>query len=156
MQFYITEYSWNPGSDYLDIEGNTALHIACQANKLALASYLIEQAHYDPNIENKSGSLPLDMTINLEVIKYLCQHDHVEIYSKTILQWIQSIDHAIILFMLQSLVDNHKTKTKDGSTLLHIACIFHLPNKKAWLNTYSLNVNVILIAWILMDKCHFS
>ena len=53
MQFYITENSWNPGSDCLDIEGNTALHIACQANKLAFASYLIKQAHCDPNIEKK-------------------------------------------------------------------------------------------------------
>ena len=129
MQFHITENSWNPGSDYLDIEGNTALHIACRANNLALASYLIEQAHCNPNIENKSGSLPLDMTTNLEVIKYLCRHDHVEVYSKTILQWIQSIDHATLLCMLQSLVDNRKPQTQDGSTLLHIACT--LCNKKS-------------------------
>ena len=88
MQYYILENNWNPDSDYLDSdhEGNTALHIACQANKLALVSYLIDQAHCDPNIENKKGSLPLDMTTNLEVIKYLCQHDRVAVYSKTIME----------------------------------------------------------------------
>ena len=52
MQYYILENGWNP-DDYLDSKGNTVLHIACQANKLTLVSYLIDQAHCDPNIKTK-------------------------------------------------------------------------------------------------------
>ena len=124
-QYYILENGWNPDNHYLDHKGNTVLHIACRANKLALVSYLIDQAHCDPNVKNKKGSLPLDMTTNLEVINYLCQHDQVAVYSKTIVEWIikwRLIDDATMLCILQSLVDNHKTKTQDGSTLLHVIC----------------------------------
>ena len=125
MQYYILENSWNPDSDYLDSEGNTALHIACQANKIALVSYLIDQAQCNPNIKNKKGNLPLDMTTNLEVINYLCQHDQVAVYSKTVMEWmnkLRSVDDATMLCILQSLVDKNRHKTKDGSTLLHVVC----------------------------------
>ena len=108
----------NPDSDYSDLEGNTTLHIACQANKLALVSCLIDQACCDRNKNNKLGSLSLDMTTNF---KYFCQHEQVKvhIYSNTIVHRI--VDYACMLCILQS-VDNHKTRSQDGSTLLHVAC----------------------------------
>ena len=73
IQYYILENGWNP--DTFDSEGNTVLHIACQTDKLVLVSYLIDQTQCNPNIVNNKGSLPLDMTTNLEVINYLCEHD---------------------------------------------------------------------------------
>ena len=79
MQYYILKNGWNP--DTFDNEGNTILHIACKTNKLALVSYLIDQAQCNPNIENSKGSLPVDMTTSLEVIDYLCQHDRVSVYT---------------------------------------------------------------------------
>ena len=85
MQHYILKDHLNT---FLDSKGNTALHIACQANKLAVVSYLIDQAHCDPNIKNKTGSLPIDITTNPKVIDYLCLHDHVAVYSKTIVGWM--------------------------------------------------------------------
>jgi hypothetical protein len=112
-------------------EGNTVLHIACQTDKLALVSHLIDQAQCNPNIENGEGSLPVGMTTNLEVINYLFQHDQVSVSSKTIIEWLNnplSIDDKTMLhIILQSLVDYHKnlmvlTITKDGSTLLHVVC----------------------------------
>ena len=125
MQHYKMKYCLNPDT-FLDIEGNTALHIACQANKLAVVSYLINQAHCNPNIPNKIGNLPLDMTTNPKIIDYLCQHDPVAVYSRIIINWMNnlwSVDDTTMLCILKSLVDNHRYKTKDGSTLLHVLCM---------------------------------
>ena len=63
-----------------------------------------------------------------EVIDYLCQYDHVAVYSKTIVEWMNRhrsliISDATMLRILQSLVDNHRYKTRDGSTLLHVLCM---------------------------------
>lgn len=49
LQYYILENDWDP--DYYNIiienKGSTSLHIAFQANKLTLNSYLIIQPHWD-------------------------------------------------------------------------------------------------------------
>ena len=138
MEYYIVEYGWNP--DTLGIEGNTVLHIACQTDKLAVVSYLIDQALCNPNIENGEKRLPVDMTRNLEVINCLCQHDQVSVYSKTIIEWLNNpmIDDKTMLCILQSLVDNHKTRTIDGSTLLHVVCICSTSHDKRSLVDYLL------------------
>jgi ankyrin repeat protein len=124
MQYFILENGWNPETS--DSEGNTVLHLACQIDKLPLVSYLIEQAQCNPNRENGEGSLPVDTTTSLRVIKYLCQHHQVSVSSKTITEWLNNpmIDDTTMLCILQSLVENHKTVTmnKDGSTLLHVVC----------------------------------
>ena len=115
---------WNPNK--LNSDGYTALHLACKANKLAVVSYLIDQVHCDPNIKNKKGSLPLDMTTDPKIIKYLCQHDHIAVYSKTIVEWMNRdwlIDDSTMFLILKSLIENHRYKTKDGSTLLHVLCM---------------------------------
>ena len=110
---------WNPNE--LNSDGYTALHLACKTNKLAIVSYLIDQAHCDPNIKNNTGSLPLDMTTYPRIINYLCQHDQVAVYSKTIVRWMNT---GWTMFpILKSLVENHRYKTEDGSTLLHVLCM---------------------------------
>ena len=158
-QHYILKDCFNPDNTTIDNQGNTALHIACQANKLALVSYLIEQVHYDPNVKNKMGNtalhiacqanklavvsylidqahcdpnirnekgyLPLDMTANPQVISCLCQHNHIAVYSKTVVEWMNRdllIFDATMLLILKSLIENHRFETKDGSTLLHVLC----------------------------------
>ena len=117
MQYYIMENGWNP--DTIDGEGNTVLHIACQNNEFALVSYLINQAHCNPNIENHEKSLPVDLTTGLEATNYLCQHYQVSVPSKTISKWLNNQFLINDTTMLQSLVNRLKTITNDGSTLLH-------------------------------------
>ena len=49
MQYYILKNGFYPDNTFLDSKGNTLLHIACQlcqANKLAVVSYLINQCKY--------------------------------------------------------------------------------------------------------------
>ena len=124
MQYYILEKCW---SDYniMNSKGNTVLHIACETNKHNLMTYLIDQAQCDPNRKNTKGDLPLDMTTNPEVINHLCQYHQVSLYSKTLVGWITKwwlINDATMLSIVQSLVNNRKTVTEDGSTLLHVLC----------------------------------
>ena len=75
VQYYILESQngWNP--DTFDSKGNTVLHIACQTDKLVLVSYLIDQTQCNPNAENSEGSLPVNMTDNLEIINCVYQHN---------------------------------------------------------------------------------
>ena len=139
MQYYILENGWNP--DTFDSAGNTILHIACYTNKFPLVLYLIHDAQCSPNIENSEGSLPVDMTTNMEIINCVCQHSRVSPHSKTITKWLSNpllIDDATMLCILQSLVDNHKTITKDGSTLIHVVCTCSTSRDKKSLVEYLL------------------
>ena len=51
-QHYVQAYGLN--TEILDNDENTALHIACQANKLAVVSYLVDKAHCNPNIKKQT------------------------------------------------------------------------------------------------------
>ena len=147
MQHYMLKHGLNPDT-FLDGEGNTALHIACQVNKFAVVSYLIDQAHCDPNKKNREGRLPLDMTTNPEVINYLCQHDHIAIYSMTLVKWmkeLRSIDDVTMLSILKSLVENHSYRTEDGSTLLHVF-VHMYPQSHSKLNMKFVD--------FLLSECH--
>ena len=138
MKYYIGENGWNP--DTSDSEGNTVLHIACQTDKLALVSHLINQTKCNPNAENSEESLPVDMTTNLEVINYVYRHNRVSLRSKTITKWLSNpvIDDTTMLYILHSLVDNHRTITEDGSTLLHVVCTCSTQRDKQRLIDYQL------------------
>ena len=50
------------------------------------------------------------MTTNPEIINYLCQHDQVAVYSKTVVGWMnkKSIDDTTMLSILKALADNKK------------------------------------------------
>ena len=140
LQYYILENGWNP--DTLDSEGNTILHIACQNDKLALVSYLIDQTQCNPSIENSKGYFPFDMTINMKIIIYICQHSRVSLHSKTITKWLSNLMFFDLYNALHSLVDNRKTKTTDGSTLLHVVCTMSCTSR--WMIEY------------LLTKCRYN
>ena len=123
IQYYMRKDGLNP--DILDSKKNTALHIACRADKPALVSFLLNEAQCDPSIRNKKEKLPLDMTTNPEVINYLCQHDQVSVFSNTVTRWMnnKAIDNTKMMGILKLLVDNnYGNNTIDGSTLLHLTC----------------------------------
>ena len=122
IQYYMRKDGLNP--DILDSKKNTALHIACRADKPALVSFLLNEAQCDPSIRNKKEKLPLDMTTNPEVINYLCQHDQVSVFSNTVTRWMnnKAIDNTKMMGILKLFVDNYGNNTIDGSTLLHLTC----------------------------------
>ena len=138
MQYYILENGWNP--DTSDSDENTVLHIACLTDKLALVLYLIDQTECNPIVENSEGSLPIDMTTNLKIINCVYQHNRVSLRSQTIIKRLNNpkVDHTTMLCILKSLVDNHKTITEDGSTLLHVICMCSMSRDKQRLIDYLL------------------
>ena len=75
-------------------DGNTPLHIACKHGQIEFVRYLTEQCMCDPTIENRSKKLPL---------QYACQHS---------LEMVELVSDC-----------DPESKTSDGVTPLHIACL---------------------------------
>ena len=122
IQYYMQKYGFDP--EILDSDRNTSLHLACQAQKPALVSYLLYKARCDPNIENKVLDLPLDMAVNPKIINSFCQHDQVAVHSRAVTRWInnRAIDQKTMMEILKVLVDTKGYTTADGTALLHIIC----------------------------------
>ena len=68
----LAQLMWNP--NIANSDGNTALHLACQAYQPDTVNFLLSQAHCDPNIKNKNEEIPLQMTTNSDIIKDLIRH----------------------------------------------------------------------------------
>ena len=60
--------------NHLNSDGYTALYLACKADSCIIVNYLLSVAHCDPNIKSNSEEVPLQMTTNSEIIKYLIRH----------------------------------------------------------------------------------
>ena len=122
LQYYSKKNVWNP--DVIDSKGNTALHIVCEADKPNVVSFLLNEGHCNPNIRNNVAKLPLDMTINPKIIDLFSQNHQIIISSKTISGWMNKwwVYDVVMLSILKVLVHNHRYKTSDGSTLLHLMC----------------------------------
>ena len=68
----LAQLIWNP--NITNSDGNTALHLACQANKPETVNFLLSQALCDPNVKNNSKEVPLQMTTNADIIKDLIRY----------------------------------------------------------------------------------
>ena len=68
----LTQLMWNP--DIANSDGNTALHLACQADQQDTVNFLLSQTPCDPNIKNNNDEIPLQMTTNSDIIKDLIRY----------------------------------------------------------------------------------
>ena len=68
----LTQLMWNP--DITNSDGNTALHLACQADQQDTVNFLLSQTLCDPNIKNNNDEVPLQMTTNSNIIKDLIRY----------------------------------------------------------------------------------
>ena len=75
-------------------DGDTPLHIACKHGQVEFVKYLTEQCMCDPSIENRSNELS---------VHYACQHS---------LEMVELVSDCDL-----------ESKTSDGVTPLHIACL---------------------------------
>ena len=107
-------------------EGNTAIHLACRADRSAIATFLITRLNCDINVTNHAKVLPIEMTKSLDIILPIFQYyDSVDISTKAVSGWlnsIASIDNQSMLEIFKILIRKNKLKTCDGSTLLHLSC----------------------------------
>ena len=114
---------WKP-TDVND-DGDTALHLACKADKPDVVTFLLTNMEWNLNVRNHTGLSALEMTKNPEIILCICQYDDVEISSKAVKGWLNDaalIDEEEIVKIFELLIRKHKLKTCDGSTLLHLCC----------------------------------
>ena len=81
--------SWNP-NDVLNSDGDTALHVACKADRPEIVNILLSQTHCDPNVRNKAGLLPLEVTTNPVIILKLCDHDQITVNSQLVMKWLNN------------------------------------------------------------------
>ena len=58
-------------------DGYTPLHISSQEGHLNIVKYLIEECKCDPNIKDKYGKTPLDVTNKSEIIKYFSKMGYI-------------------------------------------------------------------------------
>ena len=58
----------------MTIQGVTALQLACQFSKSSIVHYLLSEANYDPNFENKEGRTLLELSTDSKIIKELIRH----------------------------------------------------------------------------------
>ena len=68
----LAQVMWNP--NIANSDGNTALHLACQADQQDTVNFLLSQTPCDPNIKNNNEEVPLQMTTNSDIIKDLIRY----------------------------------------------------------------------------------
>ena len=68
----LAQVMWNP--NIANSDGNTALHLACQADQPNTVNFLLSQTPCDPNIKNNNDEVPLQMTTNSDIIKDLIRY----------------------------------------------------------------------------------
>ena len=64
--------TWKPNDKTSN--GNTALHLACRANKPEIVLFLLKEAKCNPNITNNHGRTPIEVTQHLENVYNLIFH----------------------------------------------------------------------------------
>ena len=114
---------WKPTD--VNGDGNTALHLACKVDKPDVVTFLLTNMKWNLNVRNHTGLSALEMTKNPEIILCICHYDSVEISSKAVKGWLNDatlINKEEVLKIFDLLICQHKVKTSDGSTLLHLCC----------------------------------
>ena len=68
--------NWNPNE--VTSCGDTALHLACNADKLSIVNYLLTCGIYcDHDIRNTKGELPIELTSNPDIVREFIKHTNV-------------------------------------------------------------------------------
>ena len=74
LECLIQQYNWNPNDTTKN--GDTALHLACKADRLTTVKYLfsVDTFKYDPYAKNKLNQSPIELTSSKEIIRELIKH----------------------------------------------------------------------------------
>ena len=115
--------TWNP--DDRDIDGYTALHLACKAGNPALVEFLISVAHCDPNIKSKNEEVPIQLTSDLGIMKKLIEHG-AHMTTDVVFNLISNhhTDSRVneLFKCSTTILWNPNDMNSDGYTALHLAC----------------------------------
>ena len=101
--------------------GDTALHLACKADRLTTVKYLfsVDSFKYDPYAKNKFNQSPIELTSSKEIIRELIKHGNpIDLLinpvmdEEQVLQLVKEIDK-----------DKLNGTTANDNTALHLACL---------------------------------
>ena len=116
----IQQYDWNPNDSTKN--GDTALHLACKADRLTIVKHLfsIDTFKYDPYAKNKLNQSPIELTSSNEIIRELIKwgNNPIDVIinpvmdEEQILQLVKEIDE-----------DKLNGTTINDNTALHLACL---------------------------------
>ena len=105
--------------DILD-GSDSLLHLTCAAEMPSTVEFLLTKARLNPDLKNKDGNAPIELTTNPGIIRSLAKRA-VSFSSETVLKWLNNNNCIQLIEVLLNSIDPNK-KTTDGETLLHLAC----------------------------------
>ena len=119
LECLIQQYNWNPNDTTKNED--TALHLACKADRLTTVKYLfsVDFFKYDPYAKNKLNQSPIELTSSKEIIRELIKHGNpIDLLinpvmdEEQVLQLVKEIDK-----------DKLNGTTVNDNTALHLACL---------------------------------
>ena len=119
LECLIQQYNWNPNDTTMN--GDTALHLACKADRLTMVKYLfsVDTFKYDPYAKNKLNQSPIELTSSKEIIRELIKHGNpIDLLINPV------IDEESVLQLVKE-IDNDKLNgtTANDNTALHLTCL---------------------------------
>ena len=120
FQCLIKQHNWNPNEKTKD--GDTALHLACKADRLTIIKYLfsVETFKYDPYSKNKSNQTPIELTSSKEIINELIKHgsNPVDLVANLIMD-----EEQVLQLVREINEDKLNGITINDNNALHLACL---------------------------------
>ena len=120
LECLIQQYNWNPND--ITKNGDTALHLACKADRLTTIKYLfsVDSFKYDPYAKNKLNQTPIELTSSKEIVRELIKRGsnpidliiNLVLDENQVLQLVKEIDK-----------DKLNGTTANDNTALHLACL---------------------------------
>ena len=119
LECLIQQYNWNPNDTTKN--GDTALHLACKADRLTTVKYLfsVDSFKYDPYAKNKLNQSPIELTSSQNIIRELIKHGNpIDLLINPVM------DEESVLQLVKE-IDNDKLNgtTVNDNTALHLACL---------------------------------
>ena len=119
LECLIQQYNWNPNDTTKN--GDTALHLACKADRLTTVKYLfsIDGFKYDPYKKNKLNQSPIELTSNQDIIRELIKHGNpIDLLINPAMD-----DEQVLQFVKEIDKDKLNGTTANDNTALHLACL---------------------------------
>ena len=119
LECLIQQYNWNPNDTTKN--GDTALHLACKADRLTTVKYLfsVDSFKYDPYAKNKLNQSTIELTSSQGIIRELIKHGNpIDLLINPVM------DEESVLQLVKE-IDNDKLNgtTANDNTALHLACL---------------------------------
>ena len=119
LECLIQQYNWNPNDTTKN--GDTALHLACKADRLTTVKYLfsVDSFKYDPYAKNKLNQSPIELTSSKEIIRELIKHgNQIDLLINPVMD-----DEQVLQLIKEIDKDKLNGTTVNDNTALHLACL---------------------------------